>query len=40
MINLSCGDPEGKGNDRLTKANWAWVILGLLGWVIVVMGVI
>jgi hypothetical protein len=37
MINLSCGDPEGKGNDRLTKANWAWMIAGLLGWGTVVI---
>ena len=38
MINLSCGDPEGKGNDRLTKANWAWMILGALLWVLVIIG--
>jgi hypothetical protein len=36
-INLSCGDPEGKGNDRLSKANWAWVIAGGVLWVLVMM---
>ncbi|MGZ7030046.1 MAG: hypothetical protein ACXVG9_12030 [Terriglobales bacterium] len=37
MINLSCGDPEGEGNDRLTKANWAWMIAGAAGWVFSVL---
>jgi hypothetical protein len=36
-INLSCGDPEGTGNDRLSKANWAWVIAGGVLWVLVIM---
>ena len=38
MINLSCGDPDGAGNDRLTKANWAWMIVGALLWVLVIAG--
>jgi hypothetical protein len=38
MINLSCGDPQGRGNDRLTKANWAWMIVGAVGWVLAVVG--
>jgi hypothetical protein len=39
-INLSCGDPEGKGNDRLSKANWAWVLAGGVLWVLVIAGVV
>jgi hypothetical protein len=39
-INLSCGDPEGKGNDRLSKANWAWVIAGGVLWVLLITGVV
>ncbi len=40
MINLSCGDPAGKGNDRLTWANWAWMVVGVLGWGIAIMGAV
>jgi hypothetical protein len=40
MINLSCGDPAGKGNDRLSKANWVWAIAGALLWVLVIVGLI
>jgi hypothetical protein len=39
-INISCGDPQGQGNDRLTKANWAWVLAGGLLWVLVFAGVV
>jgi len=35
-INLSCGDPEGESNDRLSKANWAWVIAGGVLWLILI----
>jgi hypothetical protein len=38
MINLSCGDPQGHGNDSLTKANWAWMIVGAVGWGFVIAG--
>jgi len=38
MINLSCGDPEGRSNDRLSTANWAWVIAGGVGWVLLIVG--
>lgn len=33
MINASCNDPDGKGNDRLTGANYAWIVVGGLLWV-------
>jgi hypothetical protein len=39
MINLSCGDPQGRGNDRLSKANWAWVIAGAVLWALLAVGV-
>lgn len=38
MINLSCGDPHGQGNDRLTRANWAWIVVGAVGWAAVIVG--
>jgi hypothetical protein len=28
------------GNDRLTKANWAWMVVGAVGWVFVVVGLV
>jgi hypothetical protein len=28
MINVSCDDPDGKGNAQLTKANYVWILLG------------
>jgi hypothetical protein len=27
MINASCGDPEGKSNNRLTGVNWVWIVI-------------
>lgn len=39
-INLACGDPGGKGNARLSKANWAWVIMGGVLWGLVIAGVV
>ena len=40
MINLSCGDPDGMGNDRLSKANWAWMIAGGVWWVLALAGLV
>lgn len=39
MINASCGDPDGKSNDRLTNTNYAWIALGLLFWVLSLLGI-
>jgi hypothetical protein len=36
-INLGCADPVGKGNDRLSKANWAWVMAGGVLWLLLVV---
>lgn len=38
MINLSCGDPEGKTNSRLTKANYVWIGLGSIVWILAIIG--
>ncbi len=32
-INLTCDDPEGASNSKLTGANWAWLVLGAILWV-------
>lgn len=37
-INLACGDPDGTQNDRLTFANYAWMLFGLLLWLLSVIG--
>jgi hypothetical protein len=37
-INISCDDPSGAGNNRLTKANYFWIILGALWWALVILG--
>jgi hypothetical protein len=36
MINASCNDPEGKGNDKLTGANYVWIVIGGLLWVLAI----
>ena len=38
--NLACGDPDGSGNARLTAANWAWLILGGLFWLVIGLGIV
>jgi hypothetical protein len=38
MINTSCGDPDGTSNSRFTKANYAWIVVGLLIWVMAIVG--
>lgn len=40
MINLTCNDPEGASNDRLTKANKAWVVAGGILWLVAAIGLI
>lgn len=39
-INQSCGDPEGKANDRLTAANIFWIVFGVIIWALVVMSIL
>ena len=38
-INFSCEDPTGSGNDKLTLANWAWMVFGGFWWLLVVFGI-
>lgn len=38
MINASCGDPEGARNDKLTGANYVWILLGGLVWILTFIG--
>ena len=37
--NTACGDPKGSGNRRFTIANYAWISLGMLWWVLILIGV-
>lgn len=36
-INLSQGDPEGSSNSTFTGANYAWIALGAVYWVLLLM---
>lgn len=40
MINLSCNDPAGTSNSRLTRANIAWVLLGAVLWALTIVGLL
>jgi hypothetical protein len=39
-INLSCDDPDGDSNSRLTNANYGWIGLGLIFWLFAILGFI
>lgn len=36
--NVASGDPNGESNSKLTGANWAWLILGGLFWILALFG--
>jgi hypothetical protein len=38
IINASCGDPESKSNSDFTVANWVWIVIGALLWVLALAG--
>jgi hypothetical protein len=40
FINISCGDPEGTSNSQLTGANWAWMVVGSIFWLLTVAGLL
>jgi hypothetical protein len=40
MINVSCGDPQGLRNAEFTKANYAWIVAGLLFWILALIGML
>ncbi|HEY9102235.1 hypothetical protein [Chitinimonas sp.] len=37
-INRACGDPEGEGNSKLTWANYIWLVIGALMWLVIGYG--
>lgn len=39
MINAGCGDPDGASNSRLTNANYVWIVLGVIFWILVIVGI-
>lgn len=38
MVNLACGDARGAGNDVLTRANKAWLVIGAVFWLVALAG--
>ena len=39
VANLACGDPRGKANSRIGIANIAWILLGLVLWLLTIVGI-
>ncbi len=37
-INAVCGDDAGNSNSKLTVANWAWMVLGGIFWLLILIG--
>lgn len=37
-INAVCGDDAGSSNSKLTVANWAWMVLGGIFWLLILIG--
>jgi hypothetical protein len=40
MINISCGDPEGSENNKLTAANYVWIVIGAILWLLILAGLL
>jgi hypothetical protein len=40
IINASCGDPESTSNSGFTVANWVWIVIGALLWVLHLAGLL
>lgn len=38
LINIACGDPAGAANSKLTVANYAWLVLGAIIWLLILAG--
>jgi hypothetical protein len=38
MINISCNDPAGAGNGSFSKVNYAWIVAGVVLWVLIIIG--
>jgi hypothetical protein len=39
-INTACGDPKGVSNSRFTVANWIWIVIGAVFWLLVIAGLV
>lgn len=39
-INAALGDPEGASNRHFTMANWVWILIGALIWLLILAGVL
>ncbi len=39
-INVSCNDPQGKSNSVLTKYNFAWIVVGIIFWILTLIGML
>lgn len=39
MVNMTCGDPDGATNATLTTANYVWIVLGTIAWLLVLFGI-
>ncbi len=39
-INLAVGDPDGRANSQFTPANIFWIVLGLIFWLLVILGLL
>lgn len=37
-INAVCGDDAGNSNSKLTVANWVWMVLGGIFWLLILIG--
>lgn len=40
VANAACGNPDGSANSRITAANVAWIIVGALVWLLVMIGLL
>jgi len=38
--NMACNDPEADANRHLTVANWAWLVLGTVVWLLTLIGLL
>ena len=38
--NAACRDSDGAANARLTVANWIWMVLGMLLWLLILVGLV
>jgi hypothetical protein len=40
LINIACGDPAGAANDKLSWANYGWLFLGAVWWLLILVGLV